>query len=329
MSKRLELVLEAEGERIDKALAAAHPQLSRTQWQHLIEEGLVTVSGDTVKASTRLQGGERVQATIPAPTETELVAENIPLDVIYEDDDLLAVNKPAGMVVHPAPGHESGTLVNAVLGYCPDLEGVGGERRPGLVHRLDKETSGLILVAKNDHALRYLQRQFKHRTVQKTYLALVEGLIQPPRALIDAPIGRDPHHRQRMAVIPPGSPASARSAQTEYRLLKSYDGDYSLVECYPRTGRTHQIRVHLAFAGYPIVGDSTYGQRKQRLELERQFLHAASLGFKRPSDEREMMLEAALPAELQQIVDELGGRLSATYDSSSSPEERSPRGNER
>src|SRR5690606_21637883 len=160
---------------------------------------------------------------------------------------MLAVNKPADMVVHPSPGHSDGTLVNAVLGYCPDLEGVGGERRPGIVHRLDKETSGLILVAKNDRALRHLQRQFKRRTIKKTYLALVEGHAQPPQALIDAPIGRDPTHRQRMAVIAPGSNARSRPAQTEYTTLDIY-GAYSLLECYPRTGRTHQIRVHLAFA---------------------------------------------------------------------------------
>ena len=304
MSRQLDLVLEAPGERIDKALAAAHPDLSRSQWQQLIADGLVTVEGQPARASQRLEGGERVHAVLPDVQESGLLAQQIPLQIVYEDDDLLAINKEAGMVVHPSPGHYEGTLVNAVLGYCPDLEGVGGERRPGIVHRLDKETSGLILVAKNDRALRYLQRQFKRRMVKKSYLALVEGHVQPPQALIDAPIGRDPHYRQRMAVIPPGSSARSRPAQTEYRLLETY-GDYSLVACHPRTGRTHQIRVHMAFAGYPIAGDTTYGRRKQQLDLDRHFLHAQALTFRRPADDDEITLQAPLPADLQATLDSL------------------------
>ena len=309
MSRQLDLILDAPGERLDRALAEAHPELSRSQWQQLITDGLVTMQGHPVKASLRLEGGERVQVMLPDVAETDLQAQQIPLDIVYEDEDLLAVNKPAGMVVHPAPGHSEGTLVNAVLGYCPDLEGIGGERRPGIVHRLDKETSGLILVAKNDRTLRHLQRQFKKRTVSKTYLALVEGHVQPPQALIDAPIGRDPRHRQRMSVIAPGSSASSRPAQTEYKLLEKVEqssvGQFSLVECYPRTGRTHQIRVHMAFAGFPIVGDTTYGRRKQRLALDRHFLHASRLVFRRPSDERELALEARLPDELRALLDSL------------------------
>ena len=309
MSRQLDLILDAPGERLDRALAEAHPELSRSQWQQLITDGLVTMQGQPVKASLRLEGGERVQVMLPDVGETDLQAQQIPLDIVYEDEDLLAVNKPAGMVVHPAPGHSEGTLVNAVLGYCPDLEGIGGERRPGIVHRLDKETSGLILVAKNDRTLRHLQRQFKKRTVSKTYLALVEGHVQPPQALIDAPIGRDPRHRQRMSVIAPGSSASSRPAQTEYKLLEKVEqssvGQFSLVECYPRTGRTHQIRVHMAFAGFPIVGDTTYGRRKQGLALDRHFLHASRLAFRRPSDERELALEARLPDELRAVLDSL------------------------
>lgn len=304
MSRQLELTLDASGERIDKALAEAYPDLSRSQWQQLIAEGLVTVGEETVKASLRLEGGERVRATLPDVVESELLAQEIPLAIVYEDSDILAINKTAGMVVHPAPGHEAGTLVNAILGYCDDLEGVGGERRPGIVHRLDKETSGLILVAKNDMALRHLQRQFKRRTVSKTYLALVDGHIQPPQALIDAPIGRDPQHRKRMTVIGPGSSARSRAAQTEYELLETFER-FSLVACYPRTGRTHQIRVHLAFAGYPIVGDSIYGRRKQQLALERHFLHAWRLTFRRPSDDQEITLEAPLPPELADMLDRL------------------------
>ncbi len=304
MSRQLELTLHARGERLDKALAAAYPDLSRSQWQQAIAEGRVTVAGRPARASMRLEGGEQVLAELPAVADSGIKAQEIALDIVYEDGDLLAVNKPAGMVVHPAPGHAEGTLVNAVLGYCPDLEGVGGERRPGIVHRLDKETSGLILVAKNDHALRHLQRQFKARKVLKRYLALVEGHIQPPQALIDAPIGRDVQHRQRMAVIARGSSASSRPAQTEYRLQR-YAGAYSLLACYPRTGRTHQIRVHLAFAGYPIVGDTLYGRRKQTLALERHFLHASALTFRLPAGDQELTLEAPLPGDLEGVLEEL------------------------
>jgi 23S rRNA pseudouridine1911/1915/1917 synthase len=209
------------------------------------------------------------------------------------------------MVVHPAAGHEQGTLVNAVLAYCPDLEGVGGEKRPGIVHRLDKDTSGLILVAKNDRALRHLQAQFKARTVGKVYVALVEGQIQPPSALIDAPIGRDPRQRKKMSVIlsRTGS-VHARPAQTRYRAVTVYD-DYSLLECELHTGRTHQIRVHLAYIGYPIVGDTIYGRRRQRIPLKRHFLHAAELTFRRPSDNEQLTFSTELPPELQVVLDHL------------------------
>ena len=303
--QRVELTLVAPGQRLDRALAAAMPDLSRAQWQRLIKEGHVTLAGQPARASFRLEGGERVVAMIPEVEETELLPEAIPLDVRYEDGDVLLINKPAGMVVHPAAGHEHGTLVNAVLAYCPDLEGVGGERRPGIVHRLDKDTSGLILVAKNDRALRHLQAQFKARTVGKVYVALVEGQIQPPSALIDAPIGRDPRQRKRMSVIlsRTGS-VHARPAQTRYRAVTVYD-DYSLLECELHTGRTHQIRVHLAYIGYPIVGDTIYGRRRQRISLKRHFLHAAELTFRRPSDNEEITFRTELPPELQVVLDHL------------------------
>ena len=303
--QRVELTLAAPGERLDRALAAAMPDLSRAQWQRLIKEGQVTLAGEPAKASLRLEGGERIIAVIPEVEETELIPEVIPLDVRYEDNDILLLNKPAGMVVHPAAGHERGTLVNAVLAYCPDLEGVGGEKRPGIVHRLDKDTSGLILVAKNDRALRHLQAQFKARTVGKVYVALVEGQIRPPAALIDAPIGRDPRQRKKMSVIltRTGS-VRARPAQTRYHTLTVYD-DYSLLECELHTGRTHQIRVHLAYIGYPIVGDTVYGRRKQRIPLKRHFLHAAELTFRRPSDNEEVTFRTELPAELQAVLDQL------------------------
>ncbi|RMH01456.1 MAG: RluA family pseudouridine synthase [Chloroflexi bacterium] len=301
--QHIELKLNQPGERLDRALATARPDISRMQWQRLIKAGMVLVNGRSARPSLRLEGGEQIIATLPETTDTELKPQPIPLDIRYEDADILLINKPAGMVVHPAPGHEDSTLVNAILAYCPDLPGIGGERRPGIVHRLDKDTSGLILVAKHDQALAYLQAQFKERTVKKQYLALVEGHVQPPAALIDAPIGRDPRQRKKMSVITNPS-LTARPAQTQYETVTTYD-DFTLLACMPLTGRTHQIRVHLAYIGYPIVGDAIYGRRKQRIRLKRHFLHAARLTFRRPSDEQEMTFEAELPPELQQVLDEL------------------------
>jgi 23S rRNA pseudouridine1911/1915/1917 synthase len=303
-NRELTITLTAAGERLDRALTEALADLSRAQVQRLIKDGQITLNGKPVKASQRLEGDEEVRVILPEPVVTELLAEDIPLDIRYEDEDILVINKPAGMVVHPAAGHERGTLVNAVLAHCPTLPGVGGEKRPGIIHRLDKDTSGLIVVAKHDVALRGVQRQFKQRTVKKIYLALVEDHIQPPQALIDAPIGRDPRQRKKMAVIPPNRSAKARPAQTAYRALTVYD-DFTLVECQPLTGRTHQIRVHLAYVGYPIVGDLVYGRRKQRLPLKRHFLHAAELRFRRPSDGETLILRAELPPELQKVLDEL------------------------
>ncbi len=304
-NQQVELILEAVGERLDRALTEALPQLSRMQWQRLIREGRVTINGERAKPSYRIEGGERLEASIPDVVEPEVAAEAIPLDIRYEDSDLIVVNKPPGMVVHPSLGHAGGTLVNALLAHCPDLGGVGGERRPGIVHRLDKDTSGLIVAAKHDHALWYLQNQFKQRTVTKVYLALVNGVLQPPDAIIDAPIGRDPRHRQKMAVIPSGN-GDARPAQTAFQALTYYP-DYTFVACRPRTGRKHQIRVHLAYIGFPIVGDAIYGRRKDRLGLKRHFLHAAELTFRRPADEEEIRVTAELPADLAAILDQLAG----------------------
>jgi 23S rRNA pseudouridine1911/1915/1917 synthase len=300
-----DLTLDESGERLDRALAVRLPALSRSQLQRLIREGHVRVDGHAVKASYRLEGGERVIVTLPEPQETDLIPQAIPLDIRFEDDDLLVVNKRAGMVVHPAPGHADGTLVNAVLAHCPDLPGIGGEKRPGIVHRLDRDTSGLIIVAKNDQALRHLQRQFKQRSVRKKYLALVEGIPQQRRALIDAPIGRNPGNRKQMAVIAPGSGAQSRPARTRYEVVGTYDG-YALLACFPETGRTHQIRVHLRFIAHPIAGDEVYGFRRRRLDIERHFLHAAGLTFRRPHDEQELSLEAELPEDLQRVLDGLG-----------------------
>ena len=301
---QVELTLDLPGERLDKALVQLLPQLSRTQVQKLIKDGLVLVDGRAAKANRKLEGGENVQVTMPEPVNTELVPDPIPLDIRYEDNDCLVINKPSGMVVHPGTGHYRGTLVNAVLAYCPDVLGVGYEKRPGIVHRLDKYTSGLIIVAKNDEALRFIQRQFRKRTVDKRYLALVNGQIDPPEALIDAPIGRNKQERKKMAVIPLNHSATSRPAQTRYHTVTSYD-DYTLVECQPLTGRTHQIRVHLAYIGFPIVGDNVYGRRRQRTKLGRHFLHAAKITFLRPSDQEPVYCEAELPPKLANMLQEL------------------------
>ena len=299
------ITLDVPGERLDKALSDAAPDLSRMQWQKLIKDGAVLVDGRRVKVSMRLGGGELITAVLPEVVETDLVAEDIPLDICYEDDDMLIINKPSGMVVHPGSGHDQGTLVNAVLHYCPDVFGVGYEKRPGIVHRLDKYTSGLILVAKHDRALWHLQRQFRERTVEKVYLALVEGDLQPPAALIDAPIGRHVEKRKRMEVIPLHSSYTAKPAQTYYQAVVTY-GDYTLVECRPKTGRTHQIRVHLAYIGFPIVGDNVYGSRRtRRTPLGRHFLHAAEITFNRPSDDQLVTVKAELPSELQVYLKQL------------------------
>ncbi len=310
------LVLDRPGERLDRAITEAVPDISRTQCQRLIAAGLIRIGDRSVKASQRLKGGERVTITIPAVQHTSLVAEPIPLDIQYEDEDILLINKPAGMVVHPAPGHEQGTLVNAILAYCPNLYGVGGEKRPGIVHRLDKDTSGLILVAKNDAALHMVQEQFKRREIKKVYLALVDGHFSQFEAMIDAPIGRSVRDRKRMAVIPQGSSATSRSAQTAIKVQnyfwlsradrkQSTNSDFTQLECRPHTGRTHQIRVHLAFAGHPIVGDTVYGLRHPRVAIDRHFLHATSLTFRRPSDGKEITQTVPLPEDLRRVIDSL------------------------
>ncbi len=286
--------------RLDRYLAAQLPDHSRSEVQRWIKEGLARVNERPAKASLSLEPGDMVTLTIPEPPPTELQPEAIPLTILYEDADVIAIDKPAGMVVHPAAGHASGTLVNALLYHFPDIEGVGEGGRPGIVHRLDKDTSGIILVAKNPRAHRYLQAQFKARTVEKTYLALVHGHVSPKEGLIDAPIGRHPRHRQRMAVTPADK---GREAQTEYKVLAFY-GPATLVAAHPLTGRTHQIRVHFASIGHPVVGDPLYG-RKDAYGLGRHFLHAYRLRFRRPSDEAIVELESPLPPELEALLKRL------------------------
>ncbi len=292
----------AAPQRLDRFLADSLPGVSRSQVQRLVRQGMVTVDGAPPrKAGLLLEGGERIEVRIPAPRESRLVPEAIPLDVLFENADVLVVNKPAGMVVHPAAGHESGTLVHAVLAHAPELEGVGGEKRPGVVHRLDKDTSGLIILAKNDPAHRFLQEQFRLRQVRKVYLALTDGHPPTPEGRIEAAIGRDPSHRKRMAVVPPHR---GRAAVSEYRTRQRFEA-HSLLEVHPVTGRTHQIRVHLAFLGCPIAADTVYGRRKASLPLKRHFLHAHRLTITLPGEPGPRTFQAPLPPELQAVLDAL------------------------
>ncbi len=304
MTDRIE-IFRYEGtpsERLDRFLVSCLPEFSRARLQGLIADGFVWVDGSPAKKSGQaIESGASIEIRIPPSQPTGLVAEDIPLDVIFENDDLLIVNKPAGMVVHPAFGHDHGTLVNAVLGHDPDIEGIGGEERPGIVHRLDKDTSGLIAVAKNDAAMRWLQEQFRQRTVQKTYLALVDGVPPTPTGRVEAPIGRDPRDRKKMAVT---APAKGREAVSEYRTLESFR-HHTLLEFHPLTGRTHQIRLHCAFLECPIAGDSQYGHRKVTVELKRHFLHAYQLKITLPGEQKARLFEAPLPAELIQVLEYL------------------------
>lgn len=298
--KTLRLAADRPGERLDAFLARRCQDLSRSHARRLIEEGLVSVDGRPAKPSQRLARGERVLAHIPPPQPLELVPQSIPLTVIHQDDDIIVIDKPAGLTVHPAPGHPSGTLVNALLALCPELKGIAGTLRPGIVHRLDKDTSGLLVVAKNDRAQRSLSQQLKEREVRKTYLALVQGVPRPGEGVIEAPIGRHPKHRKKMAVV-----AGGREAETRYRVRDEVPSDsgYALLEVEPITGRTHQIRVHLAAIGHPVVGDATYGKRSTI--IGRQFLHAHRLAFTLPASRRLVEFESPLPPDLRQALERL------------------------
>ena len=298
--QEVEFVAESSGERLDKALTARFEQFSRVQIQNLIRDGLVTVNGRPAKPSYRLEGGELIRVRAPVEeAETAPQPEAIPLDVLFENDDLAVIDKPAGMVVHPAYGHTSGTLVNAVLARWPSIAEWGEPERAGIVHRLDRETSGVILVAKTPDALDYLRAQFKERTVEKRYVALVEGIPDTPDGVIDAPIGRDPRQRKRMAVTRDG-----REAVTEFHVIEQFD-EFTLLDVFPKTGRTHQIRVHLAFIGHPVVGDTVYGRRRQRIKIKRHFLHAAAIAFPLPGSGEIVTVESPLPVPLQDILKKL------------------------
>lgn len=291
-----------ESERLDHFLAVELTDYSRSRLQSFIKNGSVRVDGEPAKKyGQMLVPGQMITVIIPEVKPSGLVAENIPLDIIYEDEQSIVINKPAGMVVHPAAGHESGTLVHAVLAHCDDLKGFGGEIRPGVVHRLDRDTSGIIVMAKNEKAHIFLQEQFKDRSINKRYLALVDGAPPTPAGRVEAPIGRDPVRRQQMAIL---TPDKGRAAITEYRTIHSYE-KHTLIEAHPLTGRTHQIRVHMAFLKCPIVGDVLYGRRKQSIELNRHFLHAFRLTILLPGHKEPMTFEAPLPDELTRVLDEL------------------------
>ncbi len=297
MDKVYSFVVDEPGIRLDKYVCQKCSELSRTYVQKLIGDGHITVNDRMVKAGLKLNIGDRLTVTIPSTTPSALSPEAIPLNIIYEDDDLLVIDKPAGLAIHPAPGHPSHTLVNAILSHLPTLPDTDDSLRPGIVHRLDKDTSGVMLVAKNRQAQANLIDQFKTHSVVKAYLVLVKGHLTPESGVIEAPIGRDPQNRKRMAVVTKG-----REARTQYNVVK-YAGDYTLLEVKPETGRTHQIRVHLSAIGYPVVGDKVYGVKSPN--LSRQFLHASRLGFKLPSTGEYVEFESELPSDLAQALKDI------------------------
>ena len=299
MSAERVFVCDLPGERLDRFLADRCADLSRTRIKRLISDGEVTVEGLSTNAGFRLKPGQSVTIRAPDPVPSHILPQNIPIDVIYQDEHLMVVDKPAGMPVHPGVGHPDSTLLNAVLGISPEVAsvgGVGGKLRPGLVHRLDKDTSGLMAIAKTDSVHRSLAGQLKSRTVDKGYLALVVGRLDPAAAIIEAPIGRDPNDRTKMAIIEDG-----RDSSTRYHTIARLRG-CSYVDVRPKTGRTHQIRVHFASIGHPVFGDSTYGVPDHR--LSRQFLHASRLEFEHPATGERVGFESPMPHDLQVVLDE-------------------------
>ena len=290
------------GVRLDRYLTDQMTDFSRSRIQGLIRDGFVSVNQQTIiKSALALEPGMEILVRVPPAQPSGLQAENIPLDILFENNDLMVVNKPAGMVVHPAAGHDSGTLVHAALAHAPELEGIGGEHRPGVVHRLDKDTSGIIVLAKNDRTHHWLQDQFRLRKVKKVYIALVDGKPPTPTGRVEAPIGRDGVHRKEMAIV---RPEKGREAVTEYKVVEVFP-HHTLIEAYPLTGRTHQIRLHLAFLGCPIVGDHVYGHPHSSVEINRHFLHAFQLTITIPGEKTPRTFLADLPEELSKVLKEL------------------------
>lgn len=295
------LTLDKSGERADAALARLCPELSRSAAQKLLEQGAVQCSGKTLKKNDKLQSGDILEFDLPDVQEVSIEAEEIPLDVVYEDDDVIVINKPKGMVVHPAAGHWSGTLVNALMHHCKDsLSGINGELRPGIVHRIDMDTSGLLIVAKNDFAHQSLAEQLQDHSLARTYECIVCGNIKDDSGTIDAPIGRHPADRKKMAVTEKNS----RSAVTHWQVLERFDR-YTRVQCKLETGRTHQIRVHLAWRNHPILGDMVYGHKKPELGLDSQCLHARELTFRHPRSGAPMTVSCPLPDYFEDVLKKL------------------------
>ena len=295
------ITLNTDGVRLDAALAEQIPELSRSAVQRLLEDGAVTLDGKAVKKNAKLPAGTVLNVEIPEVRPAEHPAQEIPLDVVYEDEDVIVVNKPKGLVVHPAPGHPDGTLVNALLHHCgASLSGIGGEARPGIVHRIDKETSGLLIAAKNDFAHAHLAAQLKDHSLARTYECIVCGSVRADSGTIDAPIGRDPADRKKMAVTEKNS----RPAVTHWEVVARYPG-YTHLRCRLETGRTHQIRVHLAWRNHPILGDTVYGHRKPELGMESQCLHARELTFVHPRTGERVTVRCELPEYFKAVLEKL------------------------
>ncbi|MES9682339.1 RluA family pseudouridine synthase [Bacillus sp. AFS001701] len=286
-------------ERIDTFIATQNDEWSRSQVQTWLKEDFVLVNGEKIKRNYKVKQGDEISVSVPDPKPLEVKLENIPLDVYYEDADVIVVNKPRGMVVHPALGHETGTLVNALMYHCKDLSGINGVLRPGIVHRIDKDTSGLLMVAKNDVAHEKLAEQLRQKTSVRKYIAIVHGVIPHEEGTIDAPIGRDKNDRQSMTVTEENS----KEAVTHFRVLERFD-EFTLVECQLETGRTHQIRVHMKYIGYPLAGDPKYGPRKT-LDIDGQALHAAVLGFNHPRTNEYLEFSSPIPEVLENIIEQL------------------------
>lgn len=297
---RIETTSDEQGLRIDVLLAKRFPELSRSHLQKLIADDLVTVNGKLIKANYKVQAEDSIRIIFPEAKPVEIAAEAIPLDILYEDADIIVINKPRGMVVHPAAGNYAGTLVNALLEHCQDLSGINGEIRPGIVHRLDKDTSGVMVAAKNDRAHIALAEQIKNRTASRKYVAIVHGTIAEEQGIINAPIGRHPSDRKKMAV----TFSNSKEAITRFRVIERFI-NYTLVECKLQTGRTHQIRVHMQYISHPVVGDPKYGPEKKRFAISGQALHSAELSLKHPISDEELLFTAPVPPDMADILTKL------------------------
>ena len=296
----IETTSDEQGLRIDVLLAKRFPELSRSHLQKLIADDLVTVNGNLTKSNYKAQAKDIIKIIFPEAKPVEIAAEAIPLDILYEDNDIIVINKPRGMVVHPAAGNYAGTLVNALLEHCQDLSGINGEIRPGIVHRLDKDTSGVMVAAKNDRAHIDLAEQIKKRTASRKYLAIVHGTIAEEQGIVNAPIGRHPSDRKKMAV----TFSNSKEAITRFRVIERFI-NYTLVECKLQTGRTHQIRVHMQYIGHPVVGDPKYGPEKKRFAISGQALHSAQLSLKHPTSGEELLFSVPIPPDMADILTQL------------------------